>query len=309
MKECINICYCINIKPNYKKNNIIKYEENLDCKNGYANIPKIKIKNTSLKPNIILFVLDDLDEIISPYFDAMPFARELFKINGTHFRNGFTSTSFCSPSRSQILTGLYGHNNGNIGMVGKHGGNSAFRNPYHLNGTKMKDGEKCINNEDRTLAIFLQKYAGYHTSIIGKYLNGIENIKTRKIDYIPIGWNDFHIGSDPFMYLGYGYTLTNYSSSNKILTYEYYGFNEEDYITDVISKKTINIIDKNNNKPLFMYIAPSAPHFPLPCAERHKHLLTFWNDQYDGIGTYYHNSGDVFKGSWKDGINILLLII
>jgi N-acetylglucosamine-6-sulfatase len=289
-KECFRKCYCPNIMPNIKphKNNYSVFDIDKDiCKLGYNDIPILQIKkNEKKKPNIILFVVDDLDELISPYWESMPFSKELFKINGTHFSKGLTSTSYCCPARCQIFSGLYPHNNGVLGMYGKYGSVSAFRTPYHLNGTRMMENNKCVNNENRTINLLLQTYGKYHTSIIGKYLNGIENDITKHIDYVPPGWDEFHVGSDPNMYLGYKYTFANWTSESKQVNYESYGLEEKDYITDVMRDKVINIINKQknvlkDNKPLFMYVATSAPHLPILPAERHKDKLLFWREKYD----------------------------
>lgn len=292
--NCIKQCYCPNIKPTISKH-VDDYSIFLDdineqqnCKNGYSNTPHISKKTKLSKTNIVLFVLDDLDEMISPYFDVMKFSKELFQINGTHYKNAYTSTSYCCPARCQIFTGLYPHNNGVLGMHGKYGSIEAFRKPHHLNGTRMKENDKCINNENRAINLLLQKYGNYHTSIVGKYLNGIEHESTKHIDYVPVGWDDFHIGSDPYMYGGYRYTLTNWSSDDNIVNYKWYSVNAEDYVTDVIADRSEYIIDKHmkhstdlDHKPIFMYIAPTAPHLPIPCAERHMDKQKYWASQYD----------------------------
>ena len=320
LKTCISNCYCPNIKPVMTKHvdNYTMFDLDKDiCLNGYADPPVLSRSSTPInrdvrnrgksKPNIILFVLDDLDEMISPYFEAMPFAQKLFQQNGTHFTNGFTSTSYCCPARCQILSGMYAHNNGVIGMYGKYATVNGFRTPYEQNGERMMEGDKCINNENRTINTLLQKYGKYHTTILGKYLNGIENEETRHIDYMPTGWNEFHIGSDPYMYPGYRYTLTNYSSNdpNGTIGYEWYSVEPEDYITDVLTRKTVNIIEKQksilkNPNPMFMYIAPSAPHLPLPPAERHRNKIEYWRSQYDKYVVNRSNYGLVHntKPEW-----------
>ncbi len=298
--NCISSCWCPNIKPDIGKHvdDYSTFDSEKDiCSNGYSPPPIVHSKDdqnkiNNSKPNIVLFVVDDLDELISPYMEAMKFTKELFKLNGTHFSNGYTSTSYCCPARCQIFSGLYPHNNGVLGMHGKYGSIHSFRKPHHLNGTRMKDTNgKCINNENRAINLLLKKYAGYHTSIIGKYLNGIEHETTRHIDYVPPGWDEFHVGSDPYMYGGYRYTLSNWSSDDSIVNYRWYSVNEEDYVTDVIKDKTLNIINKHktskqSKKPMFLYVATTAPHLPMPCAERHRDKQEYWRNYYD---TYVSN--------------------
>lgn len=293
--DCFTNCWCPNIAPQISNIHVddrstFDIEKNI-CVEGYTDTPKIqqlkhKIDKINTKPNIIMFVVDDLDEMISPYMDAMKFTKELFKLNGTHYSYAYTSTPYCCPSRSQILTGLYPHNNGVLGMHGPYGSVSSFRKPHHLNGTRMMENNKCINNEDRTINAILKKYGGYHTSIIGKDLNGKENVITKHFDYICSGWDEIRIGSDPHMYAGYRYAMGAWSVDTNKVCYEWHSVDEKDYITDVIRDHTLSIIDKHKNSknkedPMFMKIATTAPHLPITCAMRHKDKLLYWRELYD----------------------------
>lgn len=307
IKTCLSQCNCPNVLPKQMKhvNNLEIFDSDIKnnlCPNGYSGIPKVekKLFESTLSsrsvspPNIILFLLDDLDEMITPYFEAMPFAKELFKLNGTHFSNTFSTVTYCSPSRSTLLTSLYAHNHGSVGYRGPYGSVGSFRKPFWLNGTRMTDSDgKCISNENRTINVILQQHAGYYTSIFGKYLNNIENSKTRTITYPPPYWDELHIMSCPYGYSGTRYMLTNYSSNDKSkgLTYEVFGIEEKDYITDVLTNKVINVIhnqriNKKSKQPIFAYVATPAPHLPLPPADRHRHHIEFWQSQYD---TYVTN--------------------
>src|SRR5262249_12663773 len=52
-----------------------------------------------------------------------------------------------------------------------------------------------------------------------------------------------------------------------------YGDNESDYSTDVIAGKARDFIARaegNDSQPFFLYIAPTAPHLPLPPAPRYS---------------------------------------
>ena len=70
--------------------------EEPECTNGYAPVPLLQqIASNKPKKNIVLFLMDDLDVTVTPYFAAMPFARWLFQTNGVTFENSYTSTSIC----------------------------------------------------------------------------------------------------------------------------------------------------------------------------------------------------------------------
>lgn len=292
----------------------LKSDEKI-CFDNYAPTPNLKAnlkKKSEEKPNIVLIVLDDLDAF-SPYWKAMPFAKELFKTNGTSFPNGFTSTSFCCPARCQIFTGMYGHNNGVLSSYGTYGSVNAFRKPYNLNGTRMMDQGKCVNNEFRSLPKYLQKHGGYKTAIFGKYLNGFESDTFSTINYVPTGWDQFDITTNNYQYVGNMYTMTEWDSQNKTVNYKWYGREQKNYLTDVISKKVAKFIGKhsanNKNNPLFMYVAPTAPHFPQTGAIRHLHMIPFWEEQFEKYvesKPNYHSDKSVNgKSSWLKSNSVI----
>lgn len=101
------------------------------------------------QPNIVLITADDLGmqlgcyghkAIPTPNFDKL--AEE-----GVRFEYAFITHSSCSPSRSSILTGLYPHQNGQIGL--------AHRDEY------------TMHHGNKTLPAYL-KEAGYYNGVIGK---------------------------------------------------------------------------------------------------------------------------------------------
>ena len=287
----------------------LKTDEKM-CYNNYAPTPNLETndKNIKTKPNIVLIVLDDLDEF-SPYWSAMKFARRLFKVNGTHFSNAHTSTSFCCPARCQIFTGMYGHNNGVMSSYGTYGTVNAYRKPYNLNGTRMTENGKCINNEFRSLPVYLKKYGKYKTGIFGKYLNGFESDTFSTINYVPAGWDQFDITTNNFQYAGHMYTMTEWDSDTMSVKYKWYGKEPKNYLTDVISEKAEKFINKHSEKddkkstnPMFLYVAPTAPHFPQTGAHRHLKYLKYWESQFvkhvESRPNFHSNQSVNSKSSW-----------
>lgn len=70
-------------------------------------------------PNIILIVSEDHGQDLGCYGNQnvhTPHIDSLAK-SGVKFINAYTTYSVCSPSRSSILTGLYPHQNGQIGLA------------------------------------------------------------------------------------------------------------------------------------------------------------------------------------------------
>ena len=103
-------------------------------------------KEEETKPNIVLIIADDLGYgDISAYGSTQvktPHIQELAN-GGMCFDNMFTSTAMCSPTRQQILTGIYPVRNG------------AYPNHSH------------VYAGTRSVAHYMQD-AGYQTAIIGK---------------------------------------------------------------------------------------------------------------------------------------------
>ena len=100
------------------------------------------------RPNVVLITADDLGFQLSCYGDRViktPNIDSLFDC-GVKFTNAYVPTATCSPSRSAILTGLYPHQNGQIGLS-------------HM-GFSMHKSYPSIPNE--------LKNAGYRTGVIGK---------------------------------------------------------------------------------------------------------------------------------------------
>lgn len=103
----------------------------------------------SKKPNVLLITSEDNGPQLSCYDD--PYARtpnlDNLAREGIRFTNAYVTQAGCSPSRASIFTGLYTHQNGQIG----------------LSTHKMRMYKDNTPNIFRSL-----KNAGYLTGIIGK---------------------------------------------------------------------------------------------------------------------------------------------
>ncbi len=88
----------------------------------------------------------------------MPKVNSLIVKKGARFANSFVNYSLCCPSRATFLTGEYAHNHEVLGNSPPDGGFGRFQ---------------ALHGNDN-LAVWLQD-AGYHTALIGKYLNGYSN--------------------------------------------------------------------------------------------------------------------------------------
>jgi arylsulfatase A-like enzyme len=166
---------------------------------------------------------------------AMPFVQSELVAHGVNFTNGFVVNSDCCPSRTSILTGKYSHGTGIYKNNPPNGGYQSFK-------------------DTSTAATWLHA-AGYHTGMIGKYLNGYSSIDAAKI---PPGWDKWvaftsdHGEGDYF----------DYSMSIDGVDTEF-GSDESDYSTNVLADQADTFIRTTPAaQPLFLYFAPKAPHLP-----------------------------------------------
>lgn len=117
------------------------------------------------KPNVLLIVSEDNGLDLGCYGNKIVHTPNLDSLadKGVRFTNAFVTYSVCSPSRGTLLTGLYPHQNGQIGLA---------THKY-----RMYQGIK-------TLPIYLRE-AGYRSGCIGKvHVNPESDIPW---DYRPTG--------------------------------------------------------------------------------------------------------------------------
>lgn len=100
------------------------------------------------RPNILLITADDLGFQLGCYGDKTSTTPNLDRLagEGVRFTNAYVTSATCSPSRASLLTGLYPHQNGQLGLS-------------HL-GYSMTPGLANLPG--------LLKRGGYRTGIIGK---------------------------------------------------------------------------------------------------------------------------------------------
>ncbi len=204
----------------------------------------------SKRPNILFILVDDLDAKLGTT-QYMPYLQQLLVSQGLSLDDFMISTPVCCPSRASFLRGQYTHNH------------QVYTNSAPAGGF---DKFYSLKNETSTLATWLQA-AGYHTVLLGKYLNGYPDLSDRS--YIPPGWNEWYSPAKGSPYKELNYSL---NENGKIVDY---GIGVKDYLTDVLSDKTDDFIRRSavDPQPFFIYLAPYAPHEPAIPALRHADLF------------------------------------
>ncbi len=213
-------------------------------------IEKPPLVNMS-KPNIILILADDMGysdigcyggEIKTPNLDQLA-------ENGIRFTQ-FYNAARCCPTRASLISGVYPHQAGMGGMVKNP--EESTQGPY----------QGYLNKNSVTIAEVL-KDAGYYTAASGKWHVGEERPHwptDRGFDnyygLISGGANYFDI------------TKTKRAGIKRhfaIDSTEHMPPNEGFYMTDAITENAVGFLDTASvkNKPFFLYIPYTAPHWPL----------------------------------------------
>jgi arylsulfatase A-like enzyme len=200
------------------------------------------------KPNFVLIVTDDQDALLNGYdpkvgIKHMDKLNNLVRSEGTLFTRYYDAYALCSPSRSTILTGRYPHNHG-----------------FTTNSDLEKSGFHPVQERD-TLNVWLNR-TGYHTTIIGKYMNGYHGTKYQT--YIPPGWGHFY----GFQDLSFYGSRVNMNGPSKL-------FPKDVYQTDLIANLSLNWLENEweRKRPFFMFITPHAPHDPHTPAKKYQGTL------------------------------------
>ena len=189
------------------------------------------------QPNIIVLLTDDQE---SRSMRVMKTVGKELKQKGVTMKHFYDNFPLCCPARTTLFTGQYAHNHEVLSNAPPDGGYGVFN---ELHG-------------DNYLPLWLQA-AGYQTSYIGKFENGYaepDEYGTTPTD-VPRGWNDWHVLA-PSRAQYFNYTL------NQNGTLRQYSDAEEDYSTDVFTKKARNFIRASSRiqSPFYLELGYAAPH-------------------------------------------------
>ncbi|MBK7590992.1 MAG: sulfatase-like hydrolase/transferase [Betaproteobacteria bacterium] len=214
--------------------------------------------NGATRPSIVVIMTDDQDDMGS--MSVMTKTKQLLADQGVTFVNSFVEFPLCCVSRASFLTGQYAHNHGVMGNTPDEDGGYA----------------RFMATEDNTIPVWLEN-AGYATALIGKYLNGYGDGKVVPAAHVPPGWSEWQGLPEEFGTYNYFSFGVN---RNGVLE----RFGPVDYQTDVLAQRAADYIGSVPiDKPLFLWLAPIAPHFggdgddawggPFP-APRHEGALS-----------------------------------
>jgi arylsulfatase A-like enzyme len=204
--------------------------------------------NDNTKPNLLIFYSDDQGwgetgcygnkEIPTPNIDSLA-------SNGVRFTQGYVAATYCSPSRAGLLTGRY-----------------PTRFGHEYNAVANKSG---LRLDQVTLANRL-KDLGYATCCVGKWHlgNGDEYRPTKR------GFDEFYgtLANTPFFQPK---NFVDSRISDAIRAVDDPNF----YTTEAYAERSVDWLEKNRDKPWFLYLPFNAQHAPLQAPQ--KYLNRFPN--------------------------------
>ncbi len=194
------------------------------------------------KPNVILVMTDD-----QGYGDLACHGNPVLKTpnldqlytESVRFTD-FHVSPFCTPTRAALMTGNY---------------------PGYTGAYRTSSGRTMMHPDEKTMGHLFAE-AGYATGMVGKWHLG-DNAPHRPQDrgFQEVLWHRCGGIGQASDYWGNDYfddTYERASADNRQGTFEKF----EGYCTDVWFRESLRFVEKNQDKPFFLYLALNAPHGP-----------------------------------------------
>ena len=188
-------------------------------------------------------------DIPTPHIDSIA-------TSGVKFTSGYVAYAVCGPSRASFITGRYDQRFG------------FERNPQY----RPEDPNMGVPLSESTIADALHE-VGYHNGVIGKWHLGAHET----LHQLNRGFDEFygHLGGG-HRYLPEELTIVQ-SADAKGESESYQTWivrNREPskptkYLTDAFSDEAVSFVERNHDKPFFLYLAYNAPHTPLQATQKY----------------------------------------
>jgi arylsulfatase A-like enzyme len=194
------------------------------------------------KPNIIYIMADDLGygdlscygnkDIRTPFLDRLA-------ADGVKFTHAYSAAPVCTPTRTAFMTGRY-----------------PARTPVGLReplDQVRQDSLVGLTTDQASLPSLLHK-SGYTTHLVGKWHLG----------FLP-HYGPLANGFDTFYgFLGGAIDYVSHTDpfGNIDLYNNYRVENKGGYMTDILTDKAIELLGQKHEKPFFLSLQLSAPHWP-----------------------------------------------
>lgn len=199
------------------------------------------------KPNIIYILADDMG-----YGDLSCYGQERFQTpnidhlakEGMQFMQHYAGTAVCAPSRSVLMTGQH------TGYTPIRGNSTGNKKPAFLPDSVITIAE-------------IMKKAGYATGAFGKW--GLGPVGSEG-DPNKQGFDEFYGYNSQGLAHSYYPDFLIHNKERVILT-KNHPDKKVDYAPELIHRQVMNFIDKNHDKPFFIYYPTIIPHAELVAPE------------------------------------------
>ena len=262
------------------------------------------------RPNIIVIVADDLGiNDMTDYDDLDPSGTmdtpniDFIANSGIKFKNAYSGSATCAPSRGMIVTGRYATSTG-YEFTPVPDGMARAINLFNPEETRYMaesvESNPLFDNqglpaEEITFAETL-KDAGYYTAHIGKWHLG------RSPVFAPLsqGFDEslmmasglFLPEDDPSVvnaYLPWDpidkflWAILDYAASFNESSERDNWFEPKGYLTDYYTDEALKVIEANKNRPFFLYLAHWGVHTPLQALKSDYDKLTHINNHIERV--------------------------
>jgi len=211
------------------------------------------------RPNVIVILADDLGygdlgchgckDIRTPHIDSLA-------ASGIRCTSGYAGHSFCSPTRASLMTGRYQHRFG------------------HENNPKWDPADNKLGLPLSQITIAdVMKEAGYVTGAVGKWHLGAA----------PVFHPNRRGFAEYFGFIGGGHMyLPDRKGAAEYLVplmRNQESVDEKEYLTDAFSREAVGFIERNKDRPFFLYLAYNAVHGPLQAPPKYLDRFKEISDQ------------------------------
>lgn len=262
-------------------------------------------KSNKARPNIIYILTDDLgygdlgvygqEKIATPNIDALA-------NNGILFTQHYSSAPVCAPARNMLMAGVHsGHAYIRGNDEWEERGNVWDYRAMAKDSTL--EGQRPLPDTTVTIAKKLQEQ-GYKTAAFGKWGLGAPHtnaIPTKMgFDYF-YGYNGQRQAHTYYPLHLYENEKRVHLNNDTVPPHTGFSKNADPYNMDSYAKYTLNdyapaltfekltgFIDKNKNKPFFVYWATPIPHVALQAP---KHWVDYYVDKYGDEKPYTGSTG------------------
>ena len=238
-------------------------------------------------PNVLIIFVDDqgyydlgcygATEVKTPRIDAM--AKE-----GILFEDYYAAAPICSPSRAGLLTGCYPRRVGNHIWVHR------------------ADSTTGIHPDELTLAELFQAN-GYATACIGKWHLGFAEPFLPKNQGFDEYFGLLH-NLDPVEVVYFGDKGVPLMRNDKVVKQPA----DPSELTQIYTDEAIDFIERNKEKPFFLYLPHTMLHKPLGVSEPFRGTSE-WGEYGDAIHELDHNVGRIFDTLKKHQIDDETIVV